>query len=200
MCIRDSLSAVGILILYFFVNTLSAALCLLASVLYVFLYTPLKQYSPIALFVGAIPGAIPPLVGWVSVTNEIGFWGVILFAILFVWQLPHFLAIAIFHAKDYEKAGIKILPNVLGIHATKIRIFLYTFLLVAISLVPVYTERSQENLYLYLTLIFGGGFIALAFRGLMIKSTSMELNWSRTYFWTTLIYLPVQLCVLIVYG
>lgn len=194
------LCTLGIFILYFFVNTLSAILCLIASLLYVFLYTPLKRHSPIALFVGAIPGAIPPLVGWVSVTNEVGFWGLLLFAMLFVWQVPHFLAIAIYHAKDYEKAGIKILPNTLGVQATKRRIFIFSSLLVAIALLPVYLEKPMTSTYVTMTLIIGSFFIFMAFRGLIIKNKQLELNWSRNYFWSTLFYLPLQLGVLVMFS
>ncbi len=200
LMVSGSMCVLGIILLYVMVNTLSAILCLVASVLYVFFYTPLKRHSPIALFVGAIPGAIPPLVGWVSVTNEIEFWGLLLFAILFVWQLPHFLAIAIYHAKDYERAGIKILPNTLGVQATKVRIFIYSALLVAVALLPVYLEKSLATLYIVGTLVFGAMFIFIAFRGLLIKNRQMELSWSRNYFWSTLFYLPLQLSILVMFG
>lgn len=195
-----ALCVAGILLLFFMVNTLSALLCAIASVFYVLLYTPLKRHSPVALFVGAIPGAIPPLVGWVSVTNEIGFWGLLLFAILFVWQLPHFLAIAIFHAKDYEKAGIKILPNTLGVQATKIRIFMYSTLLVAVALLPVYLEKGMASMYVMGTLLLGALFMFIAFKGLLIKNRQLELTWSRRYFWSTLVYLPIQLGILVIFA
>lgn len=194
------LCILGISLLFVMVNTLSAVLCLVAAILYIFLYTPLKRHSPIALFVGAIPGAIPPLVGWVSVTNQIEFWGLLLFSILFVWQLPHFLSIAIFHAKDYEKAGIKILPNTLGVQATKVRIFIYTTLLVAVALLPVYLEKSLDLAYLIGTLLVGMSFIYMAFKGLLVSNKQLELNWSRKYFWSTLVYLPMQLCILVIFG
>lgn len=195
-----ALCLTGIGMLFFMVNTLSAVLCLIAAILYIFFYTPLKRHSPIALFVGAIPGAIPPLVGWVSVTNEIGFWGLLLFTILFIWQLPHFLSIAIFHAKDYENAGIKILPNTLGVQATKIRIFIYSALLVSVALLPVYLEKSLESMYLIGTLLAGSFFIFMAFKGLLVNNKQLELNWSRNYFWSTLVYLPIQLSILVIFG
>lgn len=195
-----TLCVVGVVLLYVIVNTLSAVLCLIAAILYAFLYTPLKRHSPVALFVGAIPGAIPPLVGWVSVTNQVDFWGMLLFSILFIWQLPHFLAIAIYHAKDYERAGIKILPNTLGIQATKIRIFIYSALLVAVALLPVYLEKSLETTYLIGTLIAGAFFLYMALRGLLVKNNQLELNWSRKYFWSTLLYLPIQLSILVMFG
>ena len=89
-------------------NPLTATLGLIATVTYVFLYTPMKKKTSWALFAGAIPGAIPPLMGWTSVTNSIGDLGIVLFAILFVWQLPHFLSISMYHARDYNKADFKI--------------------------------------------------------------------------------------------
>lgn len=197
LLVSIALTLTGIAILFMYVNILSTVLCLIATILYVLFYTPLKKYSTISLFIGAIPGAIPPLVGWVSVTNKIGFEGIMLFAILFVWQLPHFLAIAIYHAKDYKNAGIKILPNIIGIHATKLRIVMYSALLFSITLIPVYRNITTSYLYSVITTVLGFMFLLLAYQGLKVKSEQLELIWSRNYFWGTLIYLPFQLLTIV---
>jgi len=107
-----ALSIIGLLELTLFVNLLTALLGTLALASYVFLYTPLKRVSSLATVIGAIPGAIPPLMGWTAVTNEIGLGAWVLFGILFLWQLPHFLAIAWMCREDYARAGLPMLPVV----------------------------------------------------------------------------------------
>jgi len=100
----------GLAQLFWFVNPLTAALGALSIALYVFAYTPLKPKSHLATAIGAIPGAIPPLAGWTAVTGQIGVTGIILFAIQFLWQFPHFWAIAWLVKEDYDAAGFKMLP------------------------------------------------------------------------------------------
>ena len=109
-------------------------------------YTPLKQHSPYALHVGAIPGAIPPLLGWTAGTGRIDAAGVVLFGVLFLWQIPHFCAIALFRKADYARAGIDVLPNVAGELATRHTIVRWTFALVATSLLVVPLGRRPPRL------------------------------------------------------
>jgi protoheme IX farnesyltransferase len=97
----------------------ACALTLLAFASYVFAYTPLKRVSPGALYVGALPGALPPLIGYASATGGIGEAALWLFSMLFVWQIPHFIAIAIFRAEDYRAAGMAVLPVVRGLTHAK---------------------------------------------------------------------------------
>src|SRR3546814_8678299 len=104
------MSISGILILGFFTTWLTALFGALSLILYSFVYTPLKKKGPIAVYVGAIPGAMPPLLGWVAATGEYGLLPGLLFAVQFVWQFPHFWAIAWVAHDDYSRAGYQLLP------------------------------------------------------------------------------------------
>jgi heme o synthase len=130
------LAVVGLTLLAMFISSLAALLGWVAMSSYVLAYTPLKRVTPWSLHVGAVPGAIPPLIGWASVTGSLSREAFALFAILFVWQLPHFLAIATFRAPEYERAGLKVMPNVDGAVATERAIIFYTVLLGAVALAP----------------------------------------------------------------
>src|SRR5436190_16652519 len=103
----------GVAILWVFMNPLTGILSLCSLLIYAFVYTPLKRITPFAVFVGAIPGAIPPMLGWVAARNQIGLQALILYAIQFIWQFPHFWAIAWVLDDDYKKAGFHLLlsPN-----------------------------------------------------------------------------------------
>lgn len=128
----------GLLILGYTFNILTAALSLLSLILYGFVYTPLKRISPICVFVGAIPGAMPPLIGWVAATSILGVEAWILFGIQFMWQFPHFWAIAWVLDDDYKKAGFKMLPMSGGKNLkTAIQIMIYTLVLIPFSLLPL---------------------------------------------------------------
>lgn len=129
-------SGLALLGLYF--NWLTAALSLLSLVLYGFIYTPLKQVSPICVFVGAIPGGMPPLIGWVAATGILGAEAWILFGIQFIWQFPHFWAIAWVLDDDYKRAGFRMLPMEGGKNLkTAIQIMIYTLVLIPLSLLPL---------------------------------------------------------------
>jgi protoheme IX farnesyltransferase len=192
-----SLLLLNIPILYFYVNPLTAYLGLAAAIIYVFLYTPMKKKSTFALFIGAVPGAIPPLMGWTAATNSIDLLGLLLFAILFVWQLPHFLSIAMYYADDYKNADIKIVPNVSGQFPTKIRILIYTGALMLLSIAPFFIGQRGHN-YLYLSLIIGVLFTVFAFYGVVLGNNEKEnQTWAKRYFWGSLIYLPSVLILMI---
>ncbi len=126
---------VGILMAY--TNPLTTVLSILSMVLYSFVYTPLKRVGPIAVFVGAIPGALPPLLGWTAATGAISHESLIIFGIQFIWQFPHFWAIAWVADEDYKKAGFKLLPS--GGEKdlnTAIQIMIYTMFLIPLGLLP----------------------------------------------------------------
>ena len=129
--------AVGTGILIVFTNALTTLLSLLSMVLYSFVYTPLKRVGPIAVFVGAIPGALPPLLGWTAATGALSHEALIIFGIQFVWQFPHFWAIAWVADEDYKKAGFKLLPSSgeKDIN-TAIQIMIYTMCLIPLGLLP----------------------------------------------------------------
>ena len=108
------LGSASVMVLAVWVNVLSAVLAFAALVTYVWVYTPLKRRSAAALFVGAVPGAVPPLLGWTAATNQVDAPAILLFAILYWWQLPHFLSIGLVYREDYARAGFRTLPVVWG--------------------------------------------------------------------------------------
>jgi heme o synthase len=127
----------GVGILYQFTNPLTTVLSIMSMILYSFVYTPLKRVGPIAVFVGAIPGALPPLLGWTAATGVISHEALIIFGIQFIWQFPHFWAIAWVADDDYKKAGFKLLPS--GGEKdlnTAIQIMIYTMFLIPLGLLP----------------------------------------------------------------
>ena len=127
----------SILILTIYTNPLTVTLSILSMVLYSFVYTPLKRVGPIAVFVGAIPGALPPLLGWVAATGAISHEALIIFSIQFIWQFPHFWAIAWIADDDYKKAGFKLLPfGGRKDFNTAIQIMIYTLFLLPLGLLP----------------------------------------------------------------
>jgi protoheme IX farnesyltransferase len=131
-----ALGGLGLLVYCF--NPLTAALSLLSLILYGFIYTPLKTVSPICVAVGAIPGGLPPLIGWVAATGYIGEPAWVLFGIQFMWQFPHFWAIAWVADEDYKNAGFKMLPSPGNRDLrTAFQIMTYTVLLIPVSLLPL---------------------------------------------------------------
>lgn len=142
-----SLTAVfGISILWIFTNPLTTLLGILSMILYVFVYTPLKRVGPIAVFVGAVPGAMPPLLGWTAATGAISHEALIIFGIQFIWQFPHFWAIAWVSDEDYKRAGFKLLPS--GGKKdlnTAIQIMIYTLFLIPLGLLPTYFGLTGIN-------------------------------------------------------
>jgi heme o synthase len=132
------LATLGFGLLVVYTNPLTTALSALSMVLYSFVYTPLKRVGPIAVFVGAIPGALPPLLGWVAATGSISYEALVIFGIQFIWQFPHFWAIAWVADDDYKKAGFKLLPSRYGKKDlnTAIQIMIYTLFLIPLGLLP----------------------------------------------------------------
>jgi len=132
------LGVAGVALLAYCFNPLTAALSLLSLILYGFIYTPLKTVSPICVAVGAIPGGLPPLIGWVAATGYVGEAAWVLFGIQFMWQFPHFWAIAWVADEDYKRAGFKMLPSP-GERdlRTAFQIMTYTVLLIPVSLLPL---------------------------------------------------------------
>lgn len=170
-------------------NPLTAFLGLLGFLTYIGVYTPLKRRSMIALFAGAVPGAIPPMMGWTAVTGhvELGAW--ILFGILFFWQLPHFIAISIYRQDEYENAGLKTVPGTLGLNAAGQHMLIYSTLLVGVSLLP-YPLGLAGTGYFLTSLALGILFSGLSLAGILkIK----DLDWSRAVFFGSLAYLPLVL-------
>lgn len=188
------LGATSVPALTLLVNPLTGLLAAIALVSYVWVYTPMKQRSPIALIVGAVPGALPPLMGWTAATGELSAPGVVLFGILFLWQLPHFLAISIFREHEYTRAGIKVMPAVRGLVRTKRHAVLYAGALVPVSLLLVPLGIAGW-LYLGVATVLGLVFLAWALLGLRADAGS---RWARQLFVASLIYLPLLFAALAV--
>jgi protoheme IX farnesyltransferase len=189
-----TLSAIAIPLLTFGVHPLTGLLAAIALVTYVLAYTPLKRRTTAALLVGAMPGAMPPLIGWTAASGRLEAPGLALFLILYLWQIPHFIAISLFCADDYRRAGLKVIPVEHGVSGAKQRIILYTALLVAASLEPVRLGVAGLG-YCVMALILGGGFLGLALRGL--GGRAAVDRWARSLFLYSLVYLPLLLAALI---
>ncbi len=133
----DIVTMAGLLLLLAGSNLLTVVLSVVSMVLYSFVYTPLKRVGPVAVFVGAIPGALPPLLGWTAARGEVTYEAWIIFGIQFIWQFPHFWAIAWLADDDYKKAGFKLLPSGGGKDMnTAIQIMIYTLFLLPLGLLP----------------------------------------------------------------
>lgn len=135
LCLFCFVTGVSILIIY--TNPVTTCLSILSLILYAFAYTPLKRVGPVAVFVGAIPGALPPLLGWTAATGIISYQALIIFGIQFIWQFPHFWAIAWVADDDYKRAGFKLLPSSGQKDLnTAIQIMIYTMFLIPLGLLP----------------------------------------------------------------
>jgi protoheme IX farnesyltransferase len=177
----------GISLLWIFTNPLTTGLGVLSMLLYVFAYTPLKRVGPIAVFVGAIPGAMPPLLGWTAATGAITHQALIIFGIQFIWQFPHFWAIAWVSDEDYKRAGFKLLPSGGGQDLnTAIQIMIYTLFLLPLGLLPSYFGLVGLNSGIVAT-VCGVLFLAQTFSLMRDCSRKSALK----IMFGSFIYLPV---------
>jgi protoheme IX farnesyltransferase len=182
------------IILTTFVNLLSAALALAAILFYIFVYTlGLKRTSAQNIVIGGAAGAVPVLVGWAAVTNTITLPAIWLFAIIFYWTPPHFWALSLLIQKDYEKAHIPMLPVVMGEHETRKQIFLYSLLLLAVTLV-LFAMHAMGYIYLVAALLLGGILVYMSIRLLRDQTKS----WARTLFWYSNCYLAAIFAVMVI--
>jgi protoheme IX farnesyltransferase len=175
-------------------NALTAALGALALFVYVAIYTPLKRHTTLALFVGAVPGAIPPLMGWTAVTGRLDAGGIALFALLFCWQLPHFIAISMYLKEDYARGGLRVFALVHGERRAKAWIAGSTFALVAVSLALVPLGLAGR-VYAATALASGLALSAYAVAGVVDRRASTV--WARKFFLCTLAHLTLLFAVLI---
>jgi protoheme IX farnesyltransferase len=175
-------------------NALTGILAAVAFFSYVAVYTPMKRQSAVALFVGAVPGAIPPLMGWTAATGRLDAPGMVLFAILFFWQIPHFLAIAIFRADDYARAGFRVLPLATTPRATRVYILAFSIVLVlaTILLKPLHVAGGA---YVGAALLLGGVFIGWGLAGFR---RAAERAWARSLFFYSIVYLTLLFVALII--
>jgi protoheme IX farnesyltransferase len=184
VCIVTGL--VGVFILWYYTNLASAVLGLLAILLYTLVYTPMKRKSPIAVFIGAVPGAIPPLLGWVAATGNFNTAALLLFAIQFLWQFPHFWAIAWVMDDDYKKAGFNLLPTGKRDKGSAMQTVLYTISLIPVAVMPwVFGISGWLSLVLMLAVTFYFLFQAVQlYRDCTIES-------ARKLMYGSFFYLPV---------
>ena len=166
ICLTMILS--GIVLLYF-INLRTAFFGLLSALIYLFIYTPLKTRTPLCVFFGAIPGAIPFMLGWVAATNKFGIEPGVLFMIQFFWQFPHFWAIGWLSDDDYKKAGFKMLPTGKKDKSTAFQIVFYTIWTILVSLIPL----SGFSGLLTISYISG---LLIFLAGLFMLSKSINLN------------------------
>ncbi len=178
-------AVIAVALLAFITNVLTAGLGALAFASYVAAYTPLKRSSSLAVFVGAMPGAIPPLMGWTAATGRLDMAGLVLFGILFIWQIPHFIAIAFYRNDDYARGGFKTLPLVLSGDATKVVMIVFTLVLtpVALWLVPLGVEGPH---YALMAIVLGAGFLAVNLMGLVSRK---QTKWARGSLHASLLYI-----------
>ena len=190
--------AIGVFILGFFFNWLAAGIAAFSLFLYAFIYTPLKKVSSIAVLVGAVPGALPCLIGWVAGDDQLSIGGWVLFAIQFLWQFPHFWAIAWIAHTDYTNAGFKLLPADKGpTKFTALQTVIYSLLLLPATLVPYFTGMcTYDNT---------GGMISLGvivvanifMIGRCVKLyTGMDVKSARRVMFGSYLYLPAVLLAL----
>jgi len=189
-----ALCACGVGILALFVNLLTAALGALTLVLYLLVYTPAKRYTSLCTIVGAVPGAIPPVMGFTAVHGAISPEAIALFAILFFWQMPHFLAIAILYREDYARGGFLMLPVIdRGLNMTGRQIVLYSLSLIPVSLAPAILGMSGV-IYFAAALVLG---IAFCGFGLICARTRSRFD-ARQLFLASIIYLPALLAAMMI--
>ena len=185
---------IGSGILYFFINTLTCILALITALMYLFIYTPLKKLTWLNTPVGAIPGAIPPIGGWVAATGSLDPEAWILFAILFLWQHPHFYAIALMFKDDYKKAGLKMLPVVEPNGSrTNRQIIWHALLLIPVSVMPVYINLLGM-IYFWAALILGIGYLLSGF----ILAKQYSVDNARLVLKVSVFYLPILFLTIMV--
>ncbi|MEJ7713890.1 MAG: heme o synthase [Pyrinomonadaceae bacterium] len=176
-----------------FVNPLTALLGVAVVVGYVLIYTPLKTRTSLSTVLGAFPGAMPPLMGFTAASNTLGAEGLALFAILFVWQFPHFLAIATMYREDYGRAGILMLPVVeQDGRITAQQIVIYSLLLLPVSLLPTMLGMAGQ-VYFFGALILGGIFLYVSITTALTRSRQH----SRRLLLTSVLYLPLLFLLMV---
>lgn len=181
------LGSVGLVLLWWRVNTLTAVLTLLSLLGYAVVYTMyLKRATPQNIVIGGAAGATPPLLGWTAVTGQVDPYALVLFLIIFTWTPPHFWALAIYRKAEYAKVGIPMLPVTHGDDFTRLHILLYTVLLLLVTLLP-FLMGQNGVFYLIGSLLLGGAFLYHAVLLMMTRSRQLAI---KTFVYSV-IYLPL---------
>ena len=186
----------GVGCLALFTNWLATVLCAVIGVTYVLVYTPMKRVSTLNTLVGAIPGALPPVVGYAASKGELDLGALVLFFILFLWQIPHFLAIAWRHKDDYARAGMKMLPVVdLDGKTTSVQMIVYCFSLLVVSVLPSFRPVALTgDLYLFSAIGLGLLFFVSTVAAAVMRSEAAM----RQCFLVSIIYLPLLFTAMVV--
>jgi len=188
----STLTALGLVYTGAFVGELALAITLATAALYLFAYTPLKRRTPLCTLVGAVPGALPPVTGWVAAREGFGVGAWVLFGILFLWQLPHTLAIARLYRDDYARAGVRLLPVVdADGSSTERQIVTGCLALLVVSLLPTLIGIAGP-VYFVGAFLLGAAFVALGARQALVPSTVA----ARRVLFASLLYLPALLALL----
>src|SRR5215204_501471 len=183
----------GVFILWYFFNGLSAVIAAFSWFVYAFMYTPLKKVSAVSVLVGAVPGALPCLIGWAAGQDELTIGGWVLFAIQFFWQFPHFWAIAWIAHKDYSKAGFKLMPSVEGpTKYSAIQSVIYSLILVPVGILP-FLVRMSGTVSFWIVLAANLWMVWLSVK----LYRRMETKAARGVMFGSYIYLPVVLLALL---
>lgn len=185
-CVSLVLFSLSVFLFVYTFNIRAASLAVLSLLLYGFVYTPLKRRGQIAVFIGALPGAFPPMIGWVAATNQFGWAPGILFAIQFFWQFPHFWAIGWLAFDEYKKAGIQMMPGKAKDSDTAFRIMLYTLFLVPVGWLPYMLGMTGIH-SAFIAMIGGILFLAQTFHLMRTCTDKAALQ----MMFGSLIYLPV---------
>jgi len=189
-----ALSLLGLAELAYFTNATAAAVAAVTLASYVFVYTPLKTRTSLSTLVGAVPGALPPVIGWSAATGDVTLPALVLFGIVFFWQMPHFLAIAWIYRDDYAKAGFPLLPvTEPDGRRTGQQALLYAAALWPVSIMPAVVGLASWP-YSVIATVLGIGFIGLS--GAFARERSLET--ARRLFFFSIIYLPLLLGALVV--
>ena len=176
------------------INSLTTLISFLTIFIYIVIYTPLKRFSSFNTIIGAIPGALPPLGGWVAATNQINLEGMLLFGILFCWQIPHFLSLAIIYKKDYERGGFKMLPVIAkNSNTVNFQIIFFTMALIYSS-IGIYILNLTSFIYVFGAVVLG--LIFLVYSSMIIFDHSSKAV--KNIFIFSIIYLPSLLVLILI--
>ena len=189
------LSVASVPLLTWGVNRMTGLLGAIALLSYVWVYTPLKFRSPWAMVVGAVPGALPPLMGWTAVTGRLAPGGIALFAIVFVWQMPHVIGLSVYRRADYAAAGIRVLPLARGLRASRVHAIAWALALVPISALPWLFGLGRAA-FLIAALGLSTVYVVAAARSAGDSERSADV-WGRRLFLWSLLYLPLLFLVLL---
>lgn len=188
-----ALTLAGVAELAIFINVLSAAVAFFTAATYIFIYTPLKRRTSLSTIAGALPGALPAVIGWAAATNTLSIQGWVLFGIVFMWQMPHFLAIAWMYRDEYARAGMPLLPVIEPDgRSTGRQAVLYTAALIPVSLLP--TGVGLATAYYLIGAIALGAIMMLLSLEFSVKR---DLPTAKRLFFGSIIYLPLLWAILV---